>query len=138
MKLTDEQLTRLVVEKVIGWQVIPHQGRVDQELWILPANGAPMINPMRFDEFKPLEEWKWAGLIAERMGSIGWWLKLTSPFEADSMWQAGFTPLSTTGWNGRPDHRCASKSGQRAIVISALLAVEAITADQVDEETGYL
>ena len=42
--------------------------------------------------------------LAERALELGHWMLFKSPFEADrDVWVIGFTPLSTTGWNGRPD-----------------------------------
>lgn len=37
----------------------------------------------------------------------GYWAEIKTPFEStpDSLYWAGLTPLSTTGWNGRPDHQ---------------------------------
>lgn len=120
MKLTDEELTRLVVENVIGWQLVPHQGRIDEELWILPANGAPLIDPMRFADFRALEEWKWAGLIVDKMRSDGW----TSSITIDVDCVAAFGKTRYILW-GRPSE------APRAITIAATLAVGAITEDQL-------
>lgn len=54
----------------------------------------------------------------------GYWLKLTSPFDPSdpnlNQWHAGFTPHSTTGWNGRPDWRASGDTAMLAICRAAL------------------
>jgi hypothetical protein len=53
---------------------------------------------------------------AEMMHARGYWLELHSPFMAeDTEWWAGFTPLATTGFNGRPDHTARGATPALAI-----------------------
>jgi hypothetical protein len=120
MKLTDEELKRLAAEKVMGWQVVPHQGRIDEEIWILPANGAPLIDPMRFADFRPLDEWKWAGLIVEKMRGDGCLYRID--IRGAAFWRRG---------EGNHVFLYDNASTTRAITIAALLEVGAITEDQV-------
>ena len=66
-----------------------------------------------------------AWLVVEKMRGLGWWLRLSSPFQDGSLWNAGFTPAGTTGWNGTPDHNFASDTAPEAICLAALEAVRA-------------
>lgn len=50
-------------------------------------------------------------------------LQLTSPFQFNEPWWAGFTPLGVTGWNGRPDFKASGDTAPLAICLAALKAV---------------
>ena len=65
--------------------------------------------------------------------ATGYWLRLQSPFEADSKtWNAGFTQHSFTGWSGRPDFQGQGDTAAEAICRAALKIVgghEAVPGD---------
>jgi hypothetical protein len=65
--------------------------------------------------------------VVEAMAARGFWCQMRTPFRAgadgDGYW-AGFTPHSTTGWNGRPDHWTSAETLPLAICLAALKAVE--------------
>lgn len=65
-----------------------------------------------------------AMLVVRRLGELGYWCQMRTPLERDSEadYWAGFTPHSTTGWNGRPDHWTRAETLPLAICRAALLA----------------
>ncbi len=51
--------------------------------------------------------------------------RISSPFDpphGETLWFAGLTPHSCTGWNGRPDLECGGHSAEEAICLVALKA----------------
>lgn len=92
--------------------------------------GAPCVRELRdqYDEWGMLPHYSTdiadAWLVVEKMESCGWWCQMRTPFEgenSDGYW-AGFTPHSTTGWNGRPDHWTHADDMALAICRAALAA----------------
>lgn len=65
-----------------------------------------------------------AEAIINRMRDLGYYCQMRTPFEKDSErdYWAGFTPHSTTGWNGKPDHWTRAESLAEAICLAALAA----------------
>ena len=64
--------------------------------------------------------------VVEKMSKRGFWCQIRNEFEAHGgpdCW-AGFTPHSTTGWNGAPDHWTQADTAPMAICLAALKAVE--------------
>lgn len=61
--------------------------------------------------------------VVERMQELGWWARLTTPFEPGQPWFCGFTPLGMSGWNGRPDHKAGAETMPLAICRVALKAL---------------
>jgi len=61
--------------------------------------------------------------IIRRMGELGFHARVKSPFTEQSPWTAGFTPLGTSGFNGRPDHEASANSPGVAVAAAALDAV---------------
>ena len=53
-----------------------------------------------------------------------YWMELKSPFEKGESYHAGFTPLSTTGWNGRPDNQMPGRIPAKAITRAFILTME--------------
>lgn len=71
--------------------------------------------------------WEAAGMVVEQMATRGYWCQMRTPFEphgGPDCW-AGFTPHSTTGWNGRPDHWTQAETIPLAICLAALATLEA-------------
>jgi hypothetical protein len=64
--------------------------------------------------------------VVERMHKQGFWCQMRTPFEADdaSDFWAGFTPHSTTGWNGRPDYWTQATTMPHAICLAALACIQ--------------
>lgn len=52
-----------------------------------------------------------------------YWLSLHNAFQTGDEWFAGFTPLNTTGWNGRPDNQCSGKTAALAITRAFILTM---------------
>lgn len=69
--------------------------------------------------------WEGMRLVVESMQAKGWWLVLKSPFVLGEPYYAGFTPLGTSGWNGRPDFGASGDDAPHAVCLAALLALEA-------------
>lgn len=63
-----------------------------------------------------------AMLVVERMWQRGLWCQMRNPFTRDDEYWCGFTPLGTTGWNGRPDYRASAPTLPLAICRAALAA----------------
>ena len=61
--------------------------------------------------------------LAIEMEARGYWLRLISPFQAGEPWWAGFTPLGTSGWNGRPDYEASGPTPMVAICRAVLLTI---------------
>lgn len=60
--------------------------------------------------------------LAEIIGDR-YWLELHTPFCIGEPYFAGFTPLSTTGWNGVPDNKCPGDKVGQAITRSFVLVM---------------
>jgi len=123
--LTDAELTERAATKVMGWGLVKR------------ISGGLMFDRhdrchLDIEEWQPLTDIRAAWEIVEKMRERGMWLKLTSPFNADDVWNAGFTDFGFTGWNGRPDYREQADAAPRAITIAALLAVGAVTKEEVE------
>ena len=57
--------------------------------------------------------------------SIGdrYWMELHTPFRIGDPFFAGFTPLGTGGWNGRPDNQCEAEKPACAITRAFVLVL---------------
>jgi hypothetical protein len=73
----------------------------------------------RFHDFADVRT---AERLVEEMGRRGFWCQYHSPFEPGMPHRAGFTPHSTTGWNGRPDFAGEGATLAEAVSAAALLA----------------
>lgn len=127
MKLTDEELTRLAAEKVMGWP------NVDDSLFgdydgPFPAycGGDLLTSPLRGHAWHPLTDWRPAGEIVDKMRADGWDYRISSSWEG----RTGVEFFDLTKPYSDDDHMTYVDSGPRAITIAALLAVGAITEDQ--------
>ena len=63
--------------------------------------------------------------VVDTMERRGFWCEMRTPFMepgGDDGYWAGFTPHSTSGWNGRPDHWTRAESLPLAICLAALKA----------------
>src|SRR4051812_18403836 len=107
--MSDEELDVLVAEKVMGftWE----ECRCRRCGWIktlsnkdgctdgncsrrpVPKRRADAVVKYSSDIAPAFE-------VVGRMHQLGFWLKLTSPFNAGDVWNAGFTGHDFTGWNG--------------------------------------
>lgn len=70
-----------------------------------------------------LSKWNTVEQILSNMQERGYWCRLSSPFEPEEQWYAGFTPHGCTGWNGIPDNQMSGDSSSIAIMRAALLTV---------------
>ena len=57
--------------------------------------------------------------------SIGdrYWMEFHTPFRVGDPSFAGFTPLGTSGWNGRPDNQCGAEKPAKAITRAYVLVM---------------
>ena len=101
-----------------------HSKLSDAELCAAVAPLLGWVNGYSQDAQDRLLSWSGIGLVVEAMREKGWWMRLDSPFNATEPYWAGFTPLNTTGWNGRPDHKASDPIPWRAVYIAALAARE--------------
>lgn len=62
-----------------------------------------------------------AFIIQRHLSEKGFWMELSSPFDKNEKWWAGFTPHSTSGWNGRPDYAAFGETAPEAICKAALM-----------------
>lgn len=62
--------------------------------------------------------------VVQAIEKRGFWMELKSPFDSDSPWFAGFTPHSTTGWNGLADFVGSGNNPAHAICVAALAVIK--------------
>jgi hypothetical protein len=114
--IASRELDALVAEKVMGWTEVSSRGMGIRHDWpkpiqdVIPSYSANMN-----------AAWK----VVEKMAKLGYWCQIRNEFEArggPDCW-AGFTPHSTTGWNGRPDHWTQAETVPLAICLAALHVV---------------
>lgn len=116
-----------VAEMVMGERVVwrEHNTNERHRLWIVNENwhdqgGRKYYNIAPCYSTDMGDAW----YVVERMSALGWWARIQSPFTRGEPSSAGFTPLGTSGWNGRPDHFVRSPSVPLAICLAALAALE--------------
>ncbi len=67
------------------------------------------------------------GAMLATMTERGWWAQIKTPFQPASdggdLYWVGFTPLGTTGWNGRPDINVGDVTLRGALYRAVLLAL---------------
>ena len=124
MKLTDQELTRLAAEKVMGWPIVAATDLADYD-GPFPAfcDGAALTGCLRGHEWEPLTDWRAAGELVEKMRADGYGFVVES---TDDGIRSSFHDRRYEK-NGH----MYSESGPRSIVISALKTVGAITREQV-------
>jgi hypothetical protein len=133
------ELDALVAEKVMGWKWITPNLKCDESnrhRWLieksrtfhrladqkLPVDWRLIDWYVPWYSFNPND----AFMVVDSLAAKGFWLSVKSPFEAhDLVWRAGFTPHSTTGWNGRPDHCGEGDTPALAICLAAVAVTEA-------------
>jgi hypothetical protein len=135
--MTDSELTRMAAEKVMGWQAFPldrdgyseapKPKLIQQITGFHPEEWAVFREDGRYDKWDPLTDWRAAGEIAEKMRADGWELKLH--ITVGSGTNARFLFSHYPKKKGRAS--TAETSVFRAITIAALLAIGAITDDQL-------
>jgi hypothetical protein len=119
------ELESIVLEKIFGFprkkQFLPYEGSSYQ--WYIPS-GKPRrtheIDAKPVPWFSRSMDAVWD--VVKKMAELGYWCQMRTPFEKDSVsdnW-AGFTPHSTSGWNGKPDHWMCAETMPLAICRAAL------------------
>lgn len=68
------------------------------------------------------------GAMLAEMTRRGWWAAIKTPFSPGEspnghLYWVGFTPLGTTGWNGRPDHQVGDVTLRGALWRAVLLTL---------------
>ncbi len=116
MMKAGRELDALVAEKVMGIELtITSQGHP------YFRDGTLLRVPIAHYSTDIAAAWQ----VVEKMRDLGYWCQMRNEFEAHDgpdCW-AGFTPHSTTGWNGRPDHWTQAETLPLAICLAALKAV---------------
>lgn len=137
VELSDYELTRLLAEKVMGWECKDALGNIG--FWAYPTERTRVLvwrdgRPDPYDAWLPLSRIQDAFMLVDAILSRGeLWFRLTSPWlpPEDNVWRAGFTPCGVTGWNGRMDMRAMHTDRCRAIVLACLEAVRGeLTVDE--------
>ena len=128
MKLTDQELTRLAATAVMGWPIVAATDLADYD-GPFPAycDGAALTGCLRGHEWEPLTDWRAAGELVEKMRADGWELDLYCTVGAGS--NARFISSQWPKRKARPVSM--ETSGPRAITVAALLAVAAVSEEQV-------
>ena len=129
-----ENLDRWIAENIMKFAVIsentPLRNALPSGGYIIKETGICFIfTGVGYGSrpFHPRTNIAQAMRVVGKMKTIGhgWWLDLRSPFlETESDWFAGFTPLGTSGWNGRPDHVAANDNPATAICEAAKKTLE--------------
>lgn len=113
------------VDRALFWQGtysrIPTVGEPHRWFRSMPQPGNVEPFPHYSDNLG--EAW----LIVGKMSS-DWHMRLLSPFRKGDLWWAGFTPLGSTGWNGKPDHEASAETAPLAICRAALKVIGATDA----------
>jgi hypothetical protein len=121
------ELDALIAEKIFGYTL-------DYEFADMHIPPAPAVKELRdgMDEWGILPFYSTeigdAWLVVELMHTRGFWCQIRTPFEGHDTadcW-AGFTPHSTSGWNGRPDHWTQADTVPHAICLAALRCIGVI------------
>lgn len=63
--------------------------------------------------------------VLERMGELGWWAQITTPYRPGGSWLVGFTPQGAYNWDDSPDYEAAGRSLAGPTCAAALAAVRA-------------
>lgn len=119
MKLTDEDVTRLAAEKVMGWKAKANNTVEPQ--WI----GIDGTHQWQ-SGWSPLTEWRNAGQIVDKMLADGWNGCSLASASGQNMYDFFHGPN-----DGKSGANAPQDSMPRSITIAALLAVGAITEDQL-------
>lgn len=119
MKLTDEELTRRAVEKVMGWEIEASACDPNSLCYLKLPDSDPRWK-LHISKWQPLTDWRAAGEIVDKMRADGW----TSSITIDVDCVAAFGKTHYILWK-------RILEAPRAITIAALLAVGAITEGQV-------
>jgi hypothetical protein len=122
--MTDEQLTRLAAEKVMGWVEHVIYEPQEERRWLKPDG-----QHAAWGSWTPLTDWRAAGEIAEKMQSDGW----SGNTHASTLYNN--VPFNTAGFERKGKMLSVTASCNweqkaripRAITLAALLAVGAIT-----------
>lgn len=106
-----------IARRVFGWTAVGVPS-IDQ-VWFYAPTGKSTRHEIPPFSSDIAAAWN----VIERMQELGWWARLTTPFEPGQPWFCGFTPLGTSGWNGRPDHQEGAETMPLAICRCALKAL---------------
>ena len=131
--MTDEELTRLAAQKVMGWtsevRIMHGRGKNDQRTHTEYTVCRQMDRSARArheDEWHPLTDWGAAGEIVEKMRADGW--RVNIHIDEDGC----HVTLTGKHGSGLIGQACDNeKTSTHAITIAALLAVGAISEDQL-------
>ena len=102
--------TRVMGTEIPAWLEVPDGLDTMTSLEIVPLYSTSIVA---------------AWSIVDAMERRGYWCEMRTPFMepgGDDGYWAGFTPHSTSGWNGRPDHWTQAESLPFAICLAALKA----------------
>jgi hypothetical protein len=100
--------------KSVGWEM------TSDDYYYIPSGKPPrthMIDALPVPYFSRNIHAAW--MIVEKLMPV-YWLTVRTPFEAGSKYNAGFTRLGATGWNGRADYTGQGESAPEAICRAAL------------------
>jgi hypothetical protein len=143
-KLTDTELTRLVAEKVMGWEVaVVEYGRGKKgNFWVEAGSTGKIFSNPHWNclAWHPLTDWAAAGEIVMKMRADGWSSRTTTNgwiadqcgcefFRGDlALGKDIFSgSYEEYGFKAGVRQFAVESSGPRAITIAALLAVGAIS-----------
>ncbi len=107
-------LNRMCARRVMGWTIEGYE-LYDGSVFLMDAC-----------DWRPMEIWSDALRVVDRMGRMGMWFQLQSPFVPGEKWRVGFTPHTKMGWCRVPEHEASHDHPPAAITLAALLAVGAI------------
>lgn len=117
-KLSDRELDALVAERVMEWPAKLVAEAREGFAIVIPGTG--QLRGPWMPSYYPDDAYR----VVERMRERGWWMKMTSPFDENDNYHAGFCPAGTTGFNGRMDYSANGATPWRPICIAALRALE--------------
>lgn len=118
-RIAGRELDALVAEHVMGWEKDATHPNLRGSGWWKEPDGSFNCELPAYSTDPAASK-----LVRERMGELGYWCRLQTPFEKDSgEFFAGFTEHSFTGWNGRPDNQAGADTEELAVALAAIRAM---------------
>jgi len=126
IKLSDKEL-RIKAAELLGWKDI-YEAKICYP-WLFglpPPDGHRRVENLAGSQDEVPDYPNDIAVAMDLALSIGdrYWMELHTPFRVGNPFSAGFTPLGTAGWNGRPDNRCEADRPARAITRAFILTME--------------
>lgn len=125
-KLSDEELSMLVAEKVMGWTVQDGKMHGKAQKVAADAHGHTKhsFSCGCSEDFHPTTDIADAMIVVEKMWEKGWWATMLTPWNADDdLYHVRFTPHGVAEHESPMRESAINESLPRAICLAALATV---------------